>query len=155
MSGGSIPSVEIGQVWSYTRDCLRGTTPLAQYQIECLQRDYLPPSKAHLKRLAKARPFVLKARPAKSIDQSPRRAFVDAHHTSLEVQRMANRAAHGLNLLSPPKAPAPVRVDFTQNATVPKADDDWSVEAIDARIAKLAREAEQARLDVERVKNAK
>src|SRR6476469_619590 len=97
MSGGSIPSVEIGEVWDYCRDNLRGTTPLSQWQIVCLQRDYLAPSKAHLKRLTRPRPMVLKARPKAWKPADPDvRGFNDAKRTSREVVRMAARVAHNL-----------------------------------------------------------
>lgn len=141
----SIPSVEIGEVWGYCRDHLRGTTPLAQEQIDCLQRDYLAPSKAHLKRLKKMRPLVLKPRPPIWGDASGRLAFGDAYHNSLEVKRMAMRAAHDRPLLPPTRKPEPVKYDFTRNATVPKSDEVFDHAYYVVEEARLAREFEQAR----------
>ena len=155
MSGGSIPSIEIGQVWSFCRDNLRGTTPLAQAQIECLQRDYVAPSKAHIKRLKKVRPLVLKAKPrAWSVPSPDVVSFNDAKRISREVVRMASRVAHNLPPIQAPKPVEQVRFDYTRNASVPKSDDDWNPDVIQAKIDKLAREAAAARAAADGVKNA-
>lgn len=144
----SIPSPEIGEIWGHCRDNLKGTTPLAQYQIECLQRDYLPPDKAHIKRLKKCRPLVLIARPK----PAPTHDIGDINHArrlGLKIQRMNKRIEYGthdpMHLRAPAKPTPTTAFDYTRNATVPPDRDNWSHEHWVAESERLSREMEQAR----------
>lgn len=146
----SIPSPEIGQIWSYCRDNLRGTTPLAQEQIDCLTRDYLAPSKAHVKRLVKKRVLIRRVQPTQiqAVGDADVRGHNNAHALG-EASRLRNiRAAYqthaGEALTAPPKAPAPVKFDYTRNATVPPRDI-WDHEHWVAESERLSREIEQAK----------
>ena len=145
----SIPSVEIGQVWSYCRDNLRGTTPLAQEQIDCLKRDYLAPSKAHIKRLHKKRPLVLlrpRPQPRNAVGDADIRGHNHAHGLG-QASRLRNlRAAYGTAageaLTAPPKPVTPIAFDYTRNATVPPKRDTFDHDYWVAEAARLEREHE-------------
>jgi hypothetical protein len=147
----SIPSVEIGQVWSYCRDNLKGTTPLAQEQILHLQRDYLAPSKAHIKRLTRKRVLIRRASP--NVPEPSRKV---AHHNEARrlgerVKLMTLRSAYGQtsHLDAPPAKRAPVEFDYTRNATVPKDERVGTYDDFAAKADEQARwfAAERARLD--------
>src|SRR5687767_4497292 len=147
----SIPSVEIGQVWGYCRDNLRGTTPLAQAQIEHLQRDYLQPSKAHIKRLTKRRPLTLLKRPTPpppTTGDPDLRGHNYAHALGQQSRLRNMRAAYathaGEALLAPPKPPQPIAFDYTRNATVPPNRENWDHSHWVEESNRLAREHEQA-----------
>lgn len=146
----SIPSLEIGEIWGHCRDHLKGTTPLAQAQIECLQRDYLAPSKAHIKRITRVRKRVLRARPA------PTPSRVVDHHNEAKrlgerVKLISRRIEYGAtsHLDAPPTKRAPVAFDYTRNATVPKVTETRDFAYYAAESARLEREmqAERARME--------
>jgi hypothetical protein len=151
----SIPSIEIGQVWGYCRDNLRGTTPLAQAQIECLQRDYLAPSKAHIKRLTRRRPLVLLKRPApppSPVGDPDYRGHNRAHSLGQQSKLRNLRAAYGdPDILRKPKPLAPIAFDYTKNATVPKDSAVYDRAYYEAESERLARLTAQAIEEARRV----
>jgi hypothetical protein len=99
------------------RDCAKGTTPLAQQALDELRRDFLPPSKAHIKRLSRCRPLVLRARPAPEPSRDVNH-FNHAYALGQEVKLLNARAASGVPL-DCVRIHEDRRPDYTRNATIP------------------------------------
>jgi hypothetical protein len=99
---------------------LKGTTPLAQAQIEHLQRDYLAPSKAHIKRIVKKRRLINRACPEPESSRDVN-AFNQAKRLGERIKLMTLRNAYGetTHLDAPPKRLPAIEFDYTRNATPP------------------------------------
>lgn len=146
--------VSFAEVWTFQRDHAKGTTPLAQYYLDCA-RTYCPPSKAHKRRILLKRDRPIYTRPPKPCpsDTTNRSYHNSAAALGRENQALAQRAVlveraliRGERVVltpEPPCKPLPIR------ASVPKSDDWPTLEQIEARIAMLAADAaaERARLD--------
>jgi len=79
MSGKMSPAAflrEQAETWDHIRDHeTRAASPKACWDIEAAKRDFLAPSKAHIKRLKRRRLLVVPARAPAPADQSARLKF--------------------------------------------------------------------------------
>ena len=79
-------SAHIGEAWSHCRDNAKGVSAEDGRELFHITKvEYLPPSKAHIKRLKRARPDVVTSHKRKPIPQVKRRAFNRERETVLDI----------------------------------------------------------------------
>jgi hypothetical protein len=85
-----ISPVRVYSVWPWMRDHARPTTPYAREQLEKC-RTYEAPSKAHIKRIKRDRPMVLRARKTVPCDAAPRLLHNDLMAIARETRAILKR----------------------------------------------------------------
>lgn len=146
--------VQWPDVWSFQRDCAKGTTPLADWYLREARRD-MPPSKAHKRRILgkRDRPTVTRPPPPVPVDMEPRQRFNSAAQLGREVAQIARNAAlverHLIRSNDPVRVPSTNMTPPTPSVTVPPVERMPTIAELDARIVSLAADYanERVRLD--------
>lgn len=129
-------SEQFHEAWAYLRDNAKPVEPHDVWDLRVV-REQLPPSKAHIKRLQRARPVVTIARRKPPIDQTPRVKMIEAMNYGLIISKMVRPNYH--------KGAAPVaRVHAEQGQALPLTPDLVKLR-FDQRIAEAVRLANVAR----------
>lgn len=141
-----IVPVHVEEVWPYMRDHAIPTTPYAREQLEKC-RTYEAPSKAHIKRLKRDRPLVLRPRLRAPLDPAPRlygsTLMSYASASKSIVRKDAVRTLYPKTFK--PEPPAGLRAAWLTPPSPQKQDDDWDLDVINARLDRLSAEFEQAK----------